>query len=491
MSSNAPVAVDPWTEAFNILDPEDQKRLNQPDTSLLDVLESIKIDTDSRKEICREKGWKVGENKNGEKVTLRHVLEKVSVWVKETIKVVDVVVSMDKSGQAALPWAAVKFLISIGTNDIALFTNIAEAVETIARLIARYTVFEKLYLHEDCESMLKLRESLRELYAAILRYLSKAKDYFTGNCLKRFGRGLLDMLRKEYDELWAKINETEVERWAKLVDAELNRKTAKQAGEQHEQLKTILHNMEQPIMHVSHQLAAIQDKLDSDERMEVFHWISRIEYKKHHEELSKGVLPGSGAWLLRSPEYIQWGQSSVSSILWLHGIPGSGKTKLVSAVINNIQQHSTSPVAYFYCNRSNAEGERSIPREIIRAILRQLASSDPDVPIKEPVVREYESRKEQAQKDGSSLRELTIEDCTKLIREITRSNPATIIIDALDECDQFTCHELLDALHDIVAGSEEVVKIFVSSRDDVDVIVSPTVSSEDYCHNLTCPRAKV
>lgn len=28
------------------------------------------------------------------------------------------------------------------------------------------------------------------------------------------------MLRKEYDELWAKINETEVEKWAKLVDAE-------------------------------------------------------------------------------------------------------------------------------------------------------------------------------------------------------------------------------------------------------------------------------
>ncbi|KAI9040339.1 uncharacterized protein KD926_008296 [Aspergillus affinis] len=493
MSSTASVPADPWTEAFETLDPEDQKRLNKPDTSLLGILESVRNDADSRKEICRQKGWKVGENKHGEKVTLRHALEKVSVWVKETIKVVDVVVSMDKSGQAALPWAAIKFLISvifrhsfsIGTNDIALFTNITEAVETIARLIARYTVFEKLYLHEDCETVPKLRESLRELYAGILRYLSKAKDYFTGNCLKRFGRGLLDMLRKEYDELWSKINETEVEKWAKLVDAELNRKKAKQASQQHDRLKTILHDMERPIMQITDQLAAIQDKLNSwfsllalgqmlmilgEERVKVFHWISRIEYRKHHEELSKGVLPGSGEWLLRSPEYIHWGQSSVSSILWLHGIPGSGKTKLVSTVINSIQQHSTAPVAYFYCNRSNAEGERSMPREIIRAILRQLASSDPDVPIKEPVVREYESRKKHAEKDGSSLSELAIEDCTKLIREITKSNPATIIIDALDECDQLACYELLDALHEIVAESEEVVKVFVSSRDDVDVI---------------------
>ena len=113
-----------------------------------------------------------------------------------------------------------------------------------------------------------------------------------------------------------------------------------------------------------------------------------------------------------------------------------------------------------------------MPREILRAILRQLASSDPDVPIKEPVVKEYESRKAHAQKDGSSLSELAIEDCTRLIREITKSNPATIIIDAVDECDQFSCYELLDALHEIVADSEDVVKVFVSSRDDVDVIVS-------------------
>lgn len=111
--------------------------------------------------------------------------------------------------------------------------------------------------------------------------------------------------------------------------------------------------------------------------------------------------------------------------------------------------------------------------------MRQLASTDPEVPIKEPVVNEYQSRKEHAQKDGSSLRELTIEDCTKLIREITKSNPAIIIIDALDECDPFSCHELLDALHEIVSESEEVVKVFVSSRDDVDVIVSLSVDLSD------------
>lgn len=59
-----------------------------------------------------------------------------------------------------------------------------------------------------------------------------------------------------------------------------------------------------------------------EERKDVFLWMSEIEYREHHQDLSKDVLPNSGQWLLNSREYIEWGQSSVSSILWLHGIRG-------------------------------------------------------------------------------------------------------------------------------------------------------------------------
>jgi hypothetical protein len=71
-----------------------------------------------------------------------------------------------------------------------------EAVESISGLITRYTVFEMLYLHEDCESTPKLYKSLRELYAAILRYLSKVRGYFSGNSIRtssRLGGGTLPL----------------------------------------------------------------------------------------------------------------------------------------------------------------------------------------------------------------------------------------------------------------------------------------------------------
>ena len=132
----------------------------------------------------------------------------------------------------------------------------------------------------------------------------------------------------------------------------------------------------------------------------------------------------------------------------------------------------TSPTAFFYCARSTAEPERAKPAEIMGALLRQLASSKPDLPVKEPVAEEYEVRKKKAEEDCSSLKKLTVQDCTRLIIELTKNHPAVLILDALDECEEDTRHELLEAFDDIISNSKEVVKIFVSSRDDIDIVSS-------------------
>lgn len=130
----------------------------------------------------------------------------------------------------------------------------------------------------------------------------------------------------------------------------------------------------------------------------------------------------------------------------------------------------SSSTAFFYCARSTAEPERAKPAEIMGALLRQLASSEPDLPIREPVAKEYEARVRTAGRDDSALKKLTVEDCTRLIMEVTKDHPATIILDALDECEKDTRYELLEAFDEIISRSVEVVKVFVSSRDDIDIV---------------------
>ena len=58
-----------------------------------------------------------------------------------------------------------------------------------------------------------------------------------------------------------------------------------------------------------------------------------------------------------------------------------------------------------------------------------------------------------------------------MIIELSRYRPlTTIIIDALDECEQFLRLELLDALKEILQASSGLVKILVSSREVGDIV---------------------
>jgi hypothetical protein len=63
-------------------------------------------------------------------------------------------------------------------------------------------------------------------------------------------------------------------------------------------------------------------------RSKILQWISDEPYKQHHEQTRSEVLEGTGMWLLQDPKFQQWKNDSASSVLWLHGIPGSGKSKL-------------------------------------------------------------------------------------------------------------------------------------------------------------------
>ncbi|KAH7308795.1 hypothetical protein BKA65DRAFT_519930 [Rhexocercosporidium sp. MPI-PUGE-AT-0058] len=161
---------------------------------------------------------------------------------------------------------------------------------------------------------------------------------------------------------------------------------------------------------------------------------------------------------------------STSSILWLHGIPGSGKSMLVVHVIEYLQARAQGDggVAYFYCARTANEPERADPAELLRCLLEQMACLDESEPIQLPIVAVYHSRKNEAR--GRKPEKLGMEECVEVVIELLRLNTVTIVVDGLDECDPTRRQELLDAFQKIVTESDNIVKIFVSSRDDHDLI---------------------
>lgn len=71
----------------------------------------------------------------------------------------------------------------------------------------------------------------------------------------------------------------------------------------------------------SHWVRANSTNLLTDtERTKILKWMSRVEYAKHHLNAKEGCVEGTGEWLLQKEEFLEWQNSSTSSILWLRGI---------------------------------------------------------------------------------------------------------------------------------------------------------------------------
>jgi hypothetical protein len=120
-------------------------------------------------------------------------------------------------------------------------------------------------------------------------------------------------------------------------------------------------------------------------------------------------------------------------------------------------------LAYFYCAQNKAEKERSDPTEILRSLVRQLSMKAGRV---HSVIADiYKERGA----NGFARGPLSFQECLDLIIRLATQD-TMIVIDALDECDAQLRHTLLSGLTKIV---KEVsgIKLFVSSRDDKDIVL--------------------
>jgi hypothetical protein len=123
-------------------------------------------------------------------------------------------------------------------------------------------------------------------------------------------------------------------------------------------------------------------------------------------------------------------------------------------------------VIYFYCKRD--EPDRQDATKIMQSLVRQLSVQLPGYGVPKSVTDEYEKREKRA----FSSRHLSFQECQKLIVSLLDIYPqTTIAIDALDEIDRESRKPFLESLSTIAQASKNLVKIFVSSRDDDDIIL--------------------
>ena len=209
-----------------------------------------------------------------------------------------------------------------------------EGLEVVSRIVAHYAVIEKLYLRQPSSVDKLLEDSITATYASILRFLSKCRRHFDRRLAQRLASSVLQLpeasVRKHLDKIAQ--NDRRVKELTSTIDAErlvhgfgeLRMESTDSASK----LEALLKNFNEPIIRIMNQVLALSNRLfdmsnESQlkrDRTAILKWLSDVQYRKHHQTLSKGLLEGTGTWLLNKCEYVEWRNSSVSSVLWLHGI---------------------------------------------------------------------------------------------------------------------------------------------------------------------------
>lgn len=125
------------------------------------------------------------------------------------------------------------------------------------------------------------------------------------------------------------------------------------------------------------EMNSAQRQVTEAQRQEVYRWLERTNPSSLHNLAVKNHEPETGTWLLRLPEWQNWlHQSDASRLLWLHGIPGAGKTVLASFLIEELKKQCSYSEeigrAYYYCHYTHNQDEAApFLRWLVSQVCRQ------------------------------------------------------------------------------------------------------------------------
>ncbi|KAF5506478.1 Ankyrin-1 [Colletotrichum siamense] len=205
---------------------------------------------------------------------------------------------------------------------------------------------------------------------------------------------------------------------------------------------------------------------NEERRRRFLNWLPSLNFGEIQENNFERRVPGSGTWLLDHPEFRAWKKSSQSALLWVHGKAGSGKSHLAARVINELDPSGSTgkdtALAYAYCTTTQTKTRMTL-NSLLGTLLSQLYKSLPLSSGIETLL----SRADEASKDEPKRSEM--KEGIKLVA--SRLSSAFIIIDGLDECNQFPDRQFEDFCKFLagLAESEDSrgsIRVLVFSRPD-------------------------
>ena len=328
----------------------------------------------------------------------------------------------------ALIWGPIKFILEATHGVLHAFDTTLDAFRDIRECLPRLDDFGKVFGKSSrIERVLVLvYKNILEFYCQVLEVVRKKKwkqffDFFWTGRSSRLAQ-LLENIRHSRD----------------LVDIEASAASIFSA---HQFFTTARSSFEEESKHRKDQMFQAAET-----------WLDPLRFEDDFERFEE-VLDssrGSGAWLMSHPDFENWASSNGSPVLWLSGIPGSGKTILSYTIWSQIHEKITAKEAalvLFISDEQNSARQGTLSAVIIlKTIIFQLLAADQDTLL--PIITAH------------------IDKATTNIKNKTRKSIESLLYELFEATDLSQIVLMLDGLDEMIVGERELLLRYVLSLRD-------------------------
>ncbi|KAH8992292.1 hypothetical protein EDB86DRAFT_2830527 [Lactarius hatsudake] len=380
--------------------------------------------------------------------------ERLSRWLNPTINILYALSATLGEGiglvfsPAKVISAGIGVLLSAAKDVEASQDNLVDLFERIENF------FKRLESYTTVQPTDAMTDILIKIMIEVLNIFAIATKEMRQSRAKRYLKKLIG--KKEMEDALKRLDKLTQEE-ARMAAAEILKLTHIVDGK----VTTVVNGVQQ--------LAnSIDDVKWNQVRESLRRWVTPPDPSTNHN-IACGIQHGGTAqWFFRGGIFGIW-RSATGSLLWIYGKPGSGKSILCSAIIQDIEtmcKAESGSIAYFYFDFRDLDKQNR--RNLLPSLLAQLSTqSGPRCDILHRLYLEHD-------KGSKAPSEAALTQCLKDMLTIPNQPPIYIILDALDECPNTRGipsprEEVLTLVKDLVNLRLPHLHICVTSRPEFDI----------------------
>lgn len=418
------------------------------------------------------------ENQLAARQSLRNMRRLVPLFegLEHYSKVVDILCN----GTPYLPWiwAPITLILRVALEYVEAFEVIMKGYAKIAESLVRFEILDSAFKDNN-----GFQETLAVFYSDILHFHKFAYTFVRRSSWYPIIVSLSSLMVLGWKLLfltsWGRFQRRfdgiveSLERHGTLVDQEANARhiaeSRRNIAESHRHIAESRQRwQEAQIWREEEQERLIQQ--ENELAMKQLRYISLWLKAEDPEQVtvqdlasSEGIrYPGTCSWALRNQKLVSWLRKDTESCLcWLQGIPGSGKSVLMTQIQAFMRSDSRAVVSHFL-NSSYATS--TVYDQILRSLLLQLLRGDGDLTAH--VYSKYVMGKKTT--TISILEELIKTLFTATSHEPRKTHFRWILIDGFESCEPNKQASLISLVNQLISKNPQsggtVCKILISSR---------------------------